>query len=134
MMSDQSSDKDDSSSPETKLRVSFVLSPTIRSQSQRESLQLPTEPIAVPASIRKKGLSAVVNHLLGRRVPRDGEGSDSSDDDSSDDDGGAKLPAAPFDFLLNDKLLRLPLESAARKVSPMKKSRFRPAITMDSSS
>jgi ribosome biogenesis protein YTM1 len=113
-MSDQSSSSSENEeSPETKLRISFILSPSIRSQTQRELLELPTEPIAVPASIRKKGLSAVVNHLLDRKVPKEDETSGS--DDSDDDDDEDKLPAIPFDFLLNDKLLRLPLDSAARK-------------------
>jgi len=95
---------------ETKIRVSFILSPSIR--NDREALELPSEPIAVPASIRKKGLSAVVNHLLDRDVAKD-DGDSSSSDDSGDDED--KLPSIPFDFLINDKLLRLPLDSAARK-------------------
>jgi ribosome biogenesis protein YTM1 len=44
---------------------------------------------------------------------------DKDDDDSasgSDSDDDDKLPAIPFDFLLNDKLLRLPLDSAARNM------------------
>lgn len=49
--------------------------------------------------------------MLDRKVPKDDD--DNSSDDGSDDE--EKLPAIPFDFLLNDKLLRLPLESAARK-------------------
>ena len=116
-MSDQSSSSSENEeSPETKLRISFILSPTIRSQTQRDLLELPTEPIAVPASIRKKGLSAVVNHLLDRKAPKEDETSGSSDESGDDDDDGEdKLPAIPFDFLLNDKLLRLPLDSAARK-------------------
>jgi ribosome biogenesis protein YTM1 len=96
----------------TKLRISFILSPSIRSQTQRDVLTLPSEPIAVPASIRKKGLSAVVNHLLDRKVPTE---DDDDEDVDVDDDDDTKLPAIPFDFLLNDKLLRLPLDSAVRK-------------------
>jgi len=104
-------DHGDDDSPETKIRVSFILAAGVR--KDRDTLELPTDPIAVPASIRKKGLSAVVNHLLDRAVEqKDGE-SDSNDDDDDDDEG--KLPAIPFDFLLNDKLLRMGLESAARK-------------------
>ena len=115
-MSDQSLDSENDESPhqETKLRISFVLSQSIRSTTQRELLELPTEPIAVPASIRKRGLSAVVNHLLDRKVPKEDDNSEHQDDDSDDDDEN-KLPAIPFDFILNDKLLRLPLDSAARK-------------------
>lgn len=90
----------------TKLRIYFILSSSIRSQTQRDLLTLPSDPIAVPASIRKQGLSAVVNHLLNRKVA-------AAEDDDDDDD--TKLPAIPFDFLLNDKLLRLSLDSAVRK-------------------
>lgn len=92
----------------TKIRVAFHLSPSIR--NNRSQLELPTEPMAVPSNIRKRGLSAIVNHLLDRG---DKDDSDGSDDDS---DGEDKLPAIPFDFLLNDKLLRLPLDSAARNM------------------
>ncbi|KAL9188779.1 hypothetical protein ACHAXT_007157 [Thalassiosira profunda] len=108
-MSDHSS-SDDGDSPEAKLRVAFVLAPSVR--TERDALELPSEPMAVPASIRKRGLSAVVNHLLDRKVPKD---EDTMGDDESDSEDEDKLPAIPFDFLLNDKLLRLPLESAARK-------------------
>ena len=93
----------------TKLRISFILSSSIRSQTQRDLLTLPSDPIAVPASIRKKGLSAIVNHLLDRKVAA------AEEEDHDDDDDDTKLPAIPFDFLLNDKLLRLPLDSAVRK-------------------
>jgi len=101
---------DDEEETTTKLRISFILSPSIRSQTQRDALTLPSDPIAVPASIRKKGLSAVVNHLLDRKVPTEDD-----DDEEEEDDDESKLPAIPFDFLLNDKLLRLPLDSAVRK-------------------
>jgi len=85
------------------------------------SLKVPSDPIAVPATTRKKGLSAIVNHLLGRKVVRDKSLSsdrdrDSDDDESDDDDDDdEKLPSLPFDFLVNNKLLRLSIESAARK-------------------
>ena len=92
----------------TKIRVAFHLSPSIR--NNRSQLEVPTEPMAVPSNIRKRGLSAIVNHLLDR-----GDKDDSDDDDDSGDDDD-KLPAIPFDFLLNDKLLRLPLDSAARNM------------------
>ena len=38
------------------------------------SLEVPSEPIAIPADLRRKGLSAVINHLLDRQ-----------DDDSDDE-------------------------------------------------
>ena len=99
----------------TKLRISLILSPSYvrgRENDRRvDALHLPADPIAVPATIRKRGLSAVVNHLLDRRVPREND----DDDDDEDEDDDDMLPAIPFDFLLNDRLLRLPLDSAARK-------------------
>ena len=109
-MSDHSA-SDGESPEESKLRISLRLAPSVR--TDRDALELPSEPMAVPASIRKRGLSAVVNHLLDRRVPKDDGDSDSDSGSESDDED--KLPALPFDFLLNDKLLRLPLEAAARK-------------------
>ncbi|KAL7550256.1 hypothetical protein ACHAWF_013487 [Thalassiosira exigua] len=113
-MSDHSSSSSsDAEGEESKLRISLVLAPSAARNRDDDgpSLEVPPEPIAVPSSIRKAGLSAVVNHLLDRRVD-DGGGLAGSDDDSDDDE---KLPAVPFDFLLNDRLLRLPLESAVRK-------------------
>eukprot|EP00986_Skeletonema_menzelii_P000552 scaffold160_cov157-Skeletonema_menzelii.AAC.9 len=95
---------------QTKIRVSFHLSPSVR--HNRHQLELPSEPMAVPSNIRKRGLSAIVNHLLDRGDKDD----DDSASDSDDDDDDEKLPAIPFDFLLNDKLLRLPLDSAARNM------------------
>ena len=100
---------DNKNKQSTKIRVAFHLSPSIR--NNRSQLEVPTEPMAVPSNIRKRGLSAIVNHLLDRG---DKDDSDASDDDSDGDDD--KLPAIPFDFLLNDKLLRLPLDSAARNM------------------
>lgn len=67
----------------------------------------------MPSSIRKKGLSAVVNHLLDRKVADDDENEEDDDDSSSEEQD--KLPSIPFDFLLSQSLLRLPLESAIRK-------------------
>jgi ribosome biogenesis protein YTM1 len=101
---------DNKNKQSTKIRVAFHLSPSIR--NNRSQLEVPTEPMAVPSNIRKRGLSAIVNHLLDRGNKDDSD-SDASDGSSGDDD---KLPAISFDFLLNDKLLRLPLDSAARNM------------------
>jgi ribosome biogenesis protein len=62
------------------------------------SLAVPTAAIAVPADVGKKGLSAVVNHLLGK-----------SDDDIS--------IAIPFDFIVANtgRLLRTGIEREARR-------------------
>lgn len=123
MMSDDgsaaASSDDNDEFPETKLRISFILSPSLlrtnnnNNQQQYELLKLSTDPIAVPASLRKRGLSTVVNHLLDRKLPKEDKSDSGSDDDEDEDE--SKLPAIPFDFLLNNKLLRLPLESAVRK-------------------
>ena len=91
------------------IRISLVLSKSCADRS----LAVPTDPIAVPSLTRKKGLSAIINHLLDRKVVSD----NGEDDDtvSSDSDDEEKLPAIPFDFLLNNKLLRMSVEAAARK-------------------
>jgi len=98
----------------TKIRISLILSPSYYHHNNRDSLQLPNEPIAVPATIRKRGLSAVVNHLLGRRVPTDND-DDRDNNNEEEEEENDKLSAIPFDFLINDKLLRLPLDSTVRK-------------------
>ncbi|KAK9808947.1 hypothetical protein WJX72_006809 [[Myrmecia] bisecta] len=49
-------------------------------------LQVPKDPVAVPASLTRYGLSQIINHLL------------------------ALEPARPFDFLINGELVRIPLE------------------------
>jgi FOG: WD40 repeat len=93
-----------------KIRISLVLA-----KGQDESLRVPSDPIAVPSSTRKKGLSAIINHLLDRKVVPDEAETDVSDSESDGDDDEDKLPAIPFDFLLNNKLLRVSVEAAARR-------------------
>jgi ribosome biogenesis protein YTM1 len=106
----ESSDEENATS---KLRISLHLAPGVKSQnSDGTPLEIPSDPIAVPANIRKRGLSAVVNHLLGRNVVNDDSDSNSENEDSST---SSQLPPIAFDFLLSSKLLRLPLESAVRK-------------------
>jgi len=90
------------------IRISLVLA----KGCQDKSLEVPSDPIAVPSSTRKKGLSAIINHLLDRKVTSD---TGDEDDDSESDDDEEKLPAIPFDFLLNHKLLRISVEAAARR-------------------
>ena len=108
----ESNDKDDVDDVGVQIRVNFVLDPSVEDRS----LEVPVEPIAVPADIRRKGLSAVVNHLLDRRVDNDKKDDESdSDDDDDDDDMSDKLPAIPFDFVVSKRLLRTGVESAARR-------------------
>ena len=98
----------DESHSRTKLRISLHLAPGVKSQnSDGTPLEVPSDPIAVPCDIRKRGLSAVVNHLLGRKVANDREVVSGDDDDESDEEEEL-APSIPFDFLLSSKLLRLP--------------------------
>jgi ribosome biogenesis protein YTM1 len=90
------------------IRISLILAKGCNDRS----LKVPSDPIAIPSTTRKKGLSAIVNHLLDRRVVTDKETPD-SDFDSDDDE--EKQPSIPFDFLINNKLLRLSIEGAARR-------------------
>ena len=85
------------------VRVSFVLDSSVSDRS----LEVPSEPIAIPADLRRKGLSAVINHLLDRGVD--------SNSDSDDDEEEDKLKALPFDFIIANRLLRTGVETAARR-------------------
>lgn len=94
------------------MRVSLKLAASI----QDRSLEVPAEPIAVPADVGRKGLSAVLNHLLGRAIVRDNDGDD--DDNSESDDGDEKLPPMTFEFIVsgtNNRLLRKGVEKEARQ-------------------
>jgi ribosome biogenesis protein YTM1 len=95
---DNSSSSSDEEAEEIgeQIRVSFVLDSSVPDRS----LQVPSEPIAIPADLKRKGLSAVINHLLDRQ------------DDDSDDE---KEQALPFDFIVANRLLRTGVEQAARR-------------------
>ena len=93
------------------IRISLVLA----KGCQDESLEVPSDPIAIPSTTRTKGLSAIVNHLLDRKVVSDKDGDSDGDEPDLSDDDEEKLPAIPFDFLLNQKLLRMSVEAAARR-------------------
>jgi ribosome biogenesis protein YTM1 len=105
-MSSSDSDSDDQGE---QVRVSLKLAASV----QDRSLEVPTEPIAVPADIGRKGLSAVLNHLLGRNVAKDGATSDSEDEDEDADE----LPPVNFEFVVSstNKLLRKGVEKEARQ-------------------
>jgi len=86
------SDSDSSSDQGNQVRVSLKLANSV----QDRSLEVPTEPIAVPADIGRKGLTAVLNHLL----------------EKDDDD------AITFEFVVkgtNNRLLRKGVEKEARQ-------------------
>jgi ribosome biogenesis protein YTM1 len=106
-----SSDADSDSDEGFQVRVSLKLASSV----ENRSLEVPSEPIAVPADIGRKGLSAVVNHLLGRSVGKDGSDSDSGDDDEDEEVTLSKLN---FEFVVsgsNNRLLRKGVEREARQ-------------------
>ena len=107
------SDSSDNDEPQgEQIRVSLTLAKEVTDRS----MEIPSEPIAVPASVGRKGLAAVINHLLDRKVDDDEDKSDDENSDSDDDDSN-KLPAIPFDFVLkeNNRLLRSGVEREARR-------------------
>lgn len=79
---------------ETQIRVSLMLLPSIK--DEKSSLEVPSVPIAVPATLKRKGLASVLHHLL-----------DNDDDDNND---------MQFDFIIKktNRLLRTSLENAVR--------------------
>jgi ribosome biogenesis protein YTM1 len=91
-----------------RIRISLRIAPGVKDVS----IEVSSDPIAVPADLRRKGLSALVNHMLGRRVRATNEEEKSVDEPDDEDD---VLPALPFDFILNGRLLRMGVEAAARR-------------------
>lgn len=107
-MADSDSDGSDEG---FQVRVALKLARTVEDRS----LEVPTEPIAVPADIGRKGLSAVVNHLLGRSVGDKDDSDSDSGGDNEDDDDKAQLN---FEFIVagtNNRLLRKGVEREARQ-------------------
>jgi ribosome biogenesis protein YTM1 len=101
-----SSDSDSDSDEGFQVRVSLKLASSVEDRS----LEVASEPIAVPADIGRKGLSAVVNHLLGRSVGKDDSGSESEDENS--------LTKLNFEFVISgtkNRLLRKGVEREARQ-------------------
>jgi ribosome biogenesis protein YTM1 len=92
-----------------KIRITLLLAKEYL--NHEPSLEVPTDPIAVPSSTRRSGLSAIINHLLNRKLPQ--EEDTAQNDDVEDEE--EKLPSLPFDFLVNQKLLRTSIEVAARR-------------------
>ncbi|EMG49576.1 Microtubule-associated protein YTM1 [Candida maltosa Xu316] len=85
------------SSPENKnqIKIKFF------TNEEDESLQVSDSPLYVPSSLKRFGLSEVVNHLLGNY------GKDEENDDS-------KAPI-PFDFLIDGVLLRTSIDEYLTK-------------------
>eukprot|EP00536_Pseudo-nitzschia_multiseries_P006492 jgi/Psemu1/286493/fgenesh1_pg.139_\ len=112
-----SSSDSDSDQEGPQVRVSLKLSNLVDDRS----LEVPTEPIAVPADIGRKGLSAVLNHLLGRAVDKQKRDDDSDDEMSGSDDDDSdeeKMPPLAFEFIVkgtNNRLLRKGVEKEARQ-------------------
>ena len=106
--SDSESDEDQGN----QVRVSLKLASSV----QDRSVEVPRQAIAVPADIGRKGLSAVLNHLLGRSVVS--ENSDDDDDASDDESDEEKLPPLTFEFIVkgtSNRLLRKGVEKEARQ-------------------
>ena len=62
------------------IRISFVLDPSVESETpEGDTIEVPSDPIAVPATVRRRGLSAIINHLLDRKVEPEKGGSDSDE-------------------------------------------------------
>ena len=100
---------DDEDRENEQVRVSFRLAP----ECTDETLQVPSDEMAIPSHLGRKGLSTVINHLLERKLPNE---DDDDDDDDSDED---RLEALPFDFLVGEnnlsRLLRTSVEKEARQ-------------------
>jgi len=124
-MGDSSDSDGDSSHEGVQVRVVLSLAPDCTDRS----LAVDVQAIAVPADVGRKGLSAVVNHLLDRKLGTTQDGEDGSDAEVDDDDSGDKddrLPAIPFDFIVGGsnklqqgsssrRLLRTGIEKEARR-------------------
>jgi ribosome biogenesis protein len=90
------------------IRVTFHLAAEYAKSAAH--LQVPTDVIAVPATVGRKELSAVIHHLLGH-----------DDEEDDEEDGDTKTKSASkmsFEFMLshrNNRLLRTSIEREARR-------------------
>jgi len=114
-MSVPAADDSDSDQEGAQVRISLKLANSVSDRS----LEVPTASIAVPADIGRKGLSAVLNHLLGRSIVKEkGDDSDSDDEPEMSDDDDEKLPPLTFEFIVkgtSNRLLRKGVEKEARQ-------------------
>ena len=95
------------------IRITFRLAPEFRDDSS--SLDVGNETIAIPSHLTRKGLSTVLNHLLGRDEVQD-EVDD--EDEGEKDDNSSALPPLQFEFLVGPhsrRLLRTTLDKEARQ-------------------
>lgn len=85
-----------------------------------EEYSVPSDDIAVPSSIRRPGLSKVVNYLLGNADNSDSDDSDNDNDNDHDNDNNASSKKTSsssrleFDFLVDNKFLRQSVEGYMR--------------------
>jgi ribosome biogenesis protein len=118
-----SDDDDDDSEHNVQVRVTLTLSSTCSDRS----LEVGTEAIAVPADTGRRGLTAVINHLLHFSSSASRREKDDDDDAS---DRHSVLPSIPFDFVVDSRrsggggsgsssssqrLLRTTIEKEARR-------------------
>lgn len=112
---------DDEDENLNQVRIALTLAHSVADRS----LEIPNhgQPMAVPADIGRNGLTALLNHLLGRKTSKedkdddvDGDSSSSSSDDD-DDDGDDKRPALSFEFIVGktNRLLRKGVDKEARQ-------------------
>ncbi|KAL7571998.1 hypothetical protein ACA910_001654 [Epithemia clementina (nom. ined.)] len=111
----QGNDKDDDVDEEARaasqhIRISFRLAPEFEEDA---TLVVPSEAIAIPSHLTRKGLSTVLNHLLGRDSEPDEE-----EEEGDDKRSAATLPSLQFDFLVGPnsrRLLRTTLDKEVRQ-------------------
>lgn len=110
----------DDESVALQVRITLTLAPDCADRS----LQVPVRDVlAVPAATGRRGLSAVINHLLNRGTggPEDIDDDDKNNDDGTDSDNGdsrrSLLPAIAFDCFIqgSPRLLRTGIEREARR-------------------
>lgn len=116
---DAHEDDNDSVASALQVRITLTLAP----ECLDRTLQVPKDVIAVPADAGRKGLSAVINHLLDRKIQEDEKDDEEKDDDPNEDDddnnNDARLPAIPFECIVGrtNRLLLTGIEREARRLA-----------------
>jgi ribosome biogenesis protein len=91
---------------------------TLASDCTDRSVQVPSEPLAVPASIGRQGLSSILNHLLNRLEEEEEESKDTDTGTNNEPtDDASLLKPLKFEFILGktNRLLRCGVEKEARR-------------------